>query len=80
MGKYKFSDKVGSVEVRSFIEEKGIIVIKKDMVRGVCPFGPGHGVITDEDLTDDIAEWLIQKPEYKEGGRFAGVIVKTKEK
>lgn len=78
MASYKFSDKVkaSKVLIEKAIEDK-IIFIEKD-VKCVFPFGAAHGFISEDKLTESIAEFLLSKPEYQTGGEFEGFILKSK--
>lgn len=68
---YKFSDKASVITIPAH-EENGDWV-KEKTVKGVYAFGKQAQPFTDENLTDDIAEYLILKDEYSD------MIVSTKE-
>lgn len=52
------------VETQEF--ENGIWIPKTEFVKGLFPFGFGCKMITDENLTDSMAEYLLTKDEFKE--------------
>ena len=63
MAKYKIADNAPVHQVEHCDEKTGIWSLK--LVKGIRPFGAQCGVITDEKLTEPIAEWLLTKEEFK---------------
>jgi len=61
--KYKFTDKVNTVELTGFFPEgkEQLLKLSTKQLKGVSPFGVQGGVITEEDLTDELAEWLMAR-------------------
>lgn len=62
-GKYMFSDSA-PVHIIEF-KEPGTKIISQEVKRGVYPFGPQAQLITDENLTNAMAEFLLSKDEFK---------------
>ena len=62
MAKYKLSDKAPIHNIENWDEKTGLYTFKQ--VKGLRPFGVQCGLITNENLTEPIAEWLLQKPEF----------------
>jgi hypothetical protein len=60
---YQLSDKTPNVTIEKK-GEKGIITYEE--VKGIYPFGPQCEMITNENLTDSIAEFLLTKDEFKD--------------
>lgn len=61
--KYKFTDKVPTVELTGFFPEgsEQLLKFSTKKLSGVSPFGTQAGVITEADLTDELAEWLLAR-------------------
>ena len=70
---YKLSDKCAVAWMEIQDEKTGLL--KKEIMPVVFPFGK-IAPISDETLTDEIAEWLLTRPDFQEGGEFYGHIVK----
>lgn len=60
--KYKFSPETPS-HIINVVDEKTRLLIPTKVV-GVTPFGKQTGVITEDKLTNSIAEFLLGKPEW----------------
>ncbi len=73
---YKLSDKCQLCYVEVQNKETGLW--SKEAQLAVFPFGV-LSPMTNDKLTDEIAEWLLSKPDYKEGGENYGKIVKKQE-
>lgn len=63
MGKYKYTDLVPTVAIPGFYPEGAEQLLKysNKELRGLSPFGTQAGVITEDQLTDEIAEWLLAR-------------------
>jgi hypothetical protein len=70
---YKLSDKCSLCYVEVQNKETGLWT--KEAQLAVFPFGL-ISPITNEKLTDEIAEWLLAKADYQEGGENFGKVVK----
>lgn len=56
--KYKFSDKAPKHII--YVNNESGVLVQKEVV-GVTPFGKHSGILTEDKLTDAIAEYLISK-------------------
>ena len=70
---YKLSDKCSLCYVEVQNKETGLW--SKEAQLAVFPFGV-ISPITNEKLTDEIAEWLLSRAEYQEGEENFGKVVK----
>jgi len=61
--KYKFTESVPVVTISGYFPEgkEGLLVMKTLEVQGLQPFGPKAGVITEDDLTDELVEEFFMK-------------------
>ena len=62
--KYTFTDNVPVHTVNVLNAEKTLWV--PTQVKGLTPFGKHTGVLTEDKLTDSVAEFLMQKPEWNQ--------------
>lgn len=60
------------------LSEKGqpLLVFETRMLQGVAPFGPQAGVITNDDLTPGVVEFLMNKKDEDGKAMFAHLLVK----
>lgn len=68
---YKFTDETPSYTVEDYQiyngtdeTKKGNLVLTKRVVRGLAIFGPQAGVLTEDKLTNDIAEFILTKDAF----------------
>jgi len=62
---FKFNDKA-PIQRMEVVSPAGILTGEVKEVRGVYPFGPSCNIITDSELTDNMAEYLLGKEEFKD--------------
>jgi hypothetical protein len=73
---YKLSDKCSLCYVEVQNKETGLW--SKEAQLAVFPFGV-ISPLTNEKLTDEIAEWLLSRAEYQESGENFGKVVKKQQ-
>lgn len=68
---YKFSNETPSYTIEDYqvydgtdSTKKGNLVLTKRVVRGLAIFGPQAGVLTEDKLTDPIAEFIMTKEAF----------------
>jgi len=61
-GKYEFTQDVPTHIVQVLNQEKTLWI--PTPVKGVTPFGKHTGVLTEDKLSDSVAEYLLTKPEW----------------
>lgn len=80
---YEFSDKAPKIMIPAHVDEKGNFVEDKE-VKGVYAFGSQALPFTNENLTDDVAKYLLEKISLNEKGEevftYEGIVVPIKEK
>lgn len=65
--RYKFAPHTPTHVLTGFAENSvGLLVNDAKAVKGLAVFGVQAGVLTEDKLTDPIAEWLLTKDEFKE--------------
>lgn len=62
MGRFKLNENTPFYTIEKFNEENW--KVGEEVKQGLYVFGKQCGLITNENLTDDIAEWLLTKPEF----------------
>lgn len=78
--KYGFSKDTPVHEITGYFPGKeGILVIETKQVRGLTPFGPQAGVITEDDLSDSVVDFLMSKADDKGNKLYERFLVKKKE-
>jgi len=73
---YKLSDKCSLCYVE--VQNKDTGLWTKETQLAVFPFGV-ISPLTNEKLTDEIAEWLLTRADYQEGGENFGKVVKKQQ-
>jgi hypothetical protein len=59
---WKFTDEAETFEIGGWHpNKKGLLIDKPIFKRGITPFGPQGGVLTEDKLTDAMVEWLMAK-------------------
>lgn len=73
--KYKLSDKAPFQQVEKKDPKTGIITVEE--VQGLYPFGPQCQLITNDNLTDGMAEYLLEKEKASEKNELEVVKFKS---
>jgi hypothetical protein len=67
MCSYKFAPNTPTHVITGWVENKaGFLQDDTKAVKGLAVFGLQAGVLTEDKLTNPIAEWLLTKDEFKE--------------
>jgi len=78
---YKLTDNCPVHTVTSYAETpSGLLIEQTTKVKGIAHHGSQSGVITDEKLTDDIAEYLLDCKDELGNRIYKDFIVSTKVK
>jgi len=77
--KYKFTDEVPVHQISGYNENaKGLLVFESKLIKGLTPFGSQAGVLTEEDLTDSIVDFLMSKDDELGRKLYEKYFVKSK--
>ncbi len=63
---YKYTDLVPTHEIEGWFEnEKGLLQYSKKQLKGLTPFGPQGGVLTEDKLSPGVVEHLLNSVDDK---------------